>query len=710
MKKPGICCIFFPLLLVAENRMVNFYAVNSVTWEEVTPDSIYVQNVTGNSDTLLTASGPFDLNLLSAKTSAPQAGPDRFGLSDNYPNPFTERTRIQMTVPQKDEISIRVYNILGQCVAESRSRVPEGIHDFQLECGKLGSGVYFLQVTGRSETRTLKMLKLGHATTGQAALRYTGPRTESRFFKSRRVSAGLFRFTLYADGFYPATLDNQSPADGDLIHFDLMPLPPPDDFTSHWFGFNLLGKFTLEWSNTGYSEQDFQMIHELGFTFVRLPIDYRTFTEPDDWTAYVPEELADIDNAVTWGQAYGIHVCINLHRAPGYCVNPPSQSLPSGQNVSLWNNALAQAAFAAQWRMFAERYREIPDDALSFNLVNEPSGTDGGTYVNAVLPAIQAIRDISPGRIIISDGIDWGNAQVDEILDYGVVMSPHFYNPFQLTHYRAEWADGSDSWPVPEWPPELVSNYFYGSWKSPWNTRMEIDGHFPEGTGIRLLVNQVSTVADFQATADGEIVFSHHFEPGPGTGEWEQVIYNQEWDTYQNIYNREYAWDLESDAVRLSLGMANGDWMTFNALHIEPPAGSGLSAIHVQPGISDWGVPQAAYRVENGTLIVQHAPEGFEDLFKMNGFLDPWIILKQSGTPVHVGEWGVYNKTPHDVTLRFMANRLNAMKSAGLGWALWNFRGSFGILDSGRQDVVYETWHGHQLDRDMLDLLLEYVD
>ena len=39
---------------------------------------------------------------------------------------------------------------------------------------------------------------------------------------------------------------------------------------------------------------------------------------------------------------------------------------------------------------------------------------------------------------------------------------------------------------------------------------------------------------------------------------------------------------------------------------------------------------------------------------------------------------------------------------------MWNFRGPFGILDSGRADVSYETWRGHRLDRAMLDVLRQY--
>jgi endoglucanase len=55
-----------------------------------------------------------------------------------------------------------------------------------------------------------------------------------------------------------------------------------------------------------------------------------------------------------------------------------------------------------------------------------------------------------------------------------------------------------------------------------------------------------------------------------------------------------------------------------------------------------------------------------------------------------------------------MRDCLTLWKEAGWGWALWNFRGPFGILDSRRADVAYEDFHGHQLDRKMLTLLREF--
>jgi len=76
---------------------------------------------------------------------------------------------------------------------------------------------------------------------------------------------------------------------------------------------------------------------------------------------------------------------------------------------------------------------------------------------------------------------------------------------------------------------------------------------------------------------------------------------------------------------------------------------------------------------------------------------------------VMVGEFGAYQYTPHDVVLRWMEDMLINWKEMGWGFAMWNFQGSFGILDSGRSDVAYEDFHGHKLDRKMLQLLQKYA-
>jgi endoglucanase len=83
-----------------------------------------------------------------------------------------------------------------------------------------------------------------------------------------------------------------------------------------------------------------------------------------------------------------------------------------------------------------------------------------------------------------------------------------------------------------------------------------------------------------------------------------------------------------------------------------------------------------------------------------------WLPLVEQGVPIHVGEWGCFNRTPHAVTLAWMTDLLALWKEAGWGWSMWNLRGTFGLVDSGRTDVQYEDFHGHKLDRKMLELLL----
>ena len=92
----------------------------------------------------------------------------------------------------------------------------------------------------------------------------------------------------------------------------------------------------------------------------------------------------------------------------------------------------------------------------------------------------------------------------------------------------------------------------------------------------------------------------------------------------------------------------------------------------------------------------------------MKDRIEPWKKLQAKGVGVMVGEWGAYNRTPHKVVLAWARDLLSLWKEAGWGWALWNFRGSFGILDSDRSDVAYEEFQGHKLDRKLLELLQQF--
>ncbi len=90
--------------------------------------------------------------------------PNEFSLGQNYPNPFNMSTVIEFTLPTRENVSLSIYNILGQKVATVLDRVlPAGNHsalwDGRDKYGKdVPSGVYFYQLRSDSENRTNKMM------------------------------------------------------------------------------------------------------------------------------------------------------------------------------------------------------------------------------------------------------------------------------------------------------------------------------------------------------------------------------------------------------------------------------------------------------------------------------------------------------------------------------------------------------------------------
>ena len=80
----------------------------------------------------------------------------------------------------------------------------------------------------------------------------------------------------------------------------------------------------------------------------------------------------------------------------------------------------------------------------------------------------------------------------------------------------------------------------------------------------------------------------------------------------------------------------------------------------------------------------------------------------ERGVFCFAGEFGVWKNTPHDMALDIIEDYLDLWKERNMGWALWNLRGTFGVLDSERADVEYEDYRGHKLDRKMLELLQRY--
>jgi endoglucanase len=214
-----------------------------------------------------------------------------------------------------------------------------------------------------------------------------------------------------------------------------------------WRGFNLLEKYVKKGdANPPFREEDFEIVAGWGFNFVRLPMSYLCWTAPGDWLKFREDQFKDIDRAVDLGRQYGVHVNINFHRAPGYCVNPPKEPL------DLWSDDKALDACAANWTYFAKRYKGKPNSHVSFDLLNEPGDIPSEKYERVVKRLVEAIRHEDANRLIIADGLKWGTVPVENFVSLGIAQSTRGYSPSRVSHYKANWMHGSDKWPEPTWP------------------------------------------------------------------------------------------------------------------------------------------------------------------------------------------------------------------------------------------------------------------
>ncbi|MBN8546465.1 MAG: T9SS type A sorting domain-containing protein [Ignavibacteria bacterium] len=87
--------------------------------------------------------------------------PMEFGLSQNYPNPFNPSTVISFSLPVSSNVSLKVYNTLGEKVAELVNGVmPAGNHSVEFNAAKLNSGLYIYEIKAGEFTSSRKMLLL----------------------------------------------------------------------------------------------------------------------------------------------------------------------------------------------------------------------------------------------------------------------------------------------------------------------------------------------------------------------------------------------------------------------------------------------------------------------------------------------------------------------------------------------------------------------
>jgi endoglucanase len=172
----------------------------------------------------------------------------------------------------------------------------------------------------------------------------------------------------------------------------------------------------------------FRTIKAAGFHNVRIPVRWSAHAAREAPYTIEPKFLARVDWAVREALKNRLLPVVNMHNYDELCKDP------DGNRVR----------FVAIWRQLAEHYRAFPPE-LILELFNEPNGKLDAAHWNPLLAeTLRAVRQSNPAREVVVGPTTWNSiGDLDRLQlperDRHLIVTVHYYNPFQFTHQGASW-------------------------------------------------------------------------------------------------------------------------------------------------------------------------------------------------------------------------------------------------------------------------------
>jgi Secretion system C-terminal sorting domain/Cohesin domain len=136
--------------LPSSNYILNFNLVE-----------ITANNDLGNAIFLSPQNSSTEFKIITAiqfKTDMPEISLE-FSLNNCYPNPFNPNTRLSYTINESGDISMSIYDLLGNEVTQIENGYkPAGNYSYNFDASNLTSGIYFYRLQAGDYVETKKML------------------------------------------------------------------------------------------------------------------------------------------------------------------------------------------------------------------------------------------------------------------------------------------------------------------------------------------------------------------------------------------------------------------------------------------------------------------------------------------------------------------------------------------------------------------------
>ena len=206
---------------------------------------------------------------------------------------------------------------------------------------------------------------------------------------------------------------------------------------SHWLS---QSEERGEARRTHIQEDDFERLEQLGFDFVRIPIDEVQFW--DEEGNKLPEAWELLTQALNWSVKHHLRAIVDLHIIRSHYFNAVNEG---GKDANtLFTSEKAQQDLINLWYQLSEVLKGYSNDSVAYEFMNEPVAEKHEQWNQLVAKVHAALRKVEPQRTLVIGSNLWQGYQTIKYLripenDKNIVISFHYYNPMILTHYGAWW-------------------------------------------------------------------------------------------------------------------------------------------------------------------------------------------------------------------------------------------------------------------------------